>query len=136
VVVVDASVWIRVLVSQDVHHVIRRQWRRQWVDDGGTFVLPLLLLPEIAGAVTRRTGNATLGDQAVTTLRRNPVIRFVPLDEQLARLAARHAAAFPLKGSDAVYTALAERFGLPLVTWDHEQLTRAAGRIRVRQPAV
>jgi predicted nucleic acid-binding protein len=109
VVVVDASVWISVLIASDANHAASRAWMRQWVDDGKTFVLPLLILPEVAGGVARRTNLPDLGDAAVASI---------------------------LRGADAVYTALAERQALPLVTWDGEQLTRAAGRIRVLRPAV
>jgi predicted nucleic acid-binding protein len=116
-IVVDASVWISALILQDVNHHVSRRWRRAWLRDGGTFALPLLILPEVAGAVTRRTGQALLGDQAVATILVNPAVTLVPLDRQRATLAARHAASLRLKGSDAVYTALAEHLGLPLVTW-------------------
>jgi predicted nucleic acid-binding protein len=114
--IVDASVWISALLPQDVHHSVSRTWRRARIADGGTFTLPWLILPEVAGAVARRTGQALLGDQAVATI-----------------LAAQHAASFPLKGVD---TALAERLGLSLVTWDNEQVTRTGDRIRVLRPAI
>lgn len=135
-VVVDASVWISSLISQDVNHVVSRRWRRSWLADGGTFALPLLILAEVAGALTRRTGQARLGDRAVATILTNPAITLVAVDRQLATLAAQHASSFPLKGSDAVYTALAEQMGITLITWDNEQLTRAGGRIQVRQPTL
>ena len=77
-----------------------------------------------------------LGDQAVATILANPAVSLVSVDQPLASLAARHATSLALKGADAIYTALAEHMGLPLVTWDNEQLTRAAGRIQVRQPAI
>jgi predicted nucleic acid-binding protein len=135
-IVVDASVWISALISQDVNHHVSRRWRRAWLRDGGTFALPLLILPEVAGAVTRRTGQALLGDQSVATILVNPAVTLVPLDRQLAALAARHAASLRLKGSDAVYTALAEQLSIPLVTWNHEQLTRTGGRIQALQPTL
>jgi predicted nucleic acid-binding protein len=136
VVVVDASVWISVFVRQDAHHAISREWRLQWTNDGGSFVLPQLILPEVSGAVTRRIGRAVLGLRAAATLRDHPSISLVSLDEGLAEVTLEHAASFPLKGSDAVYTALADQLGIPLITWDNEQLTRAGGRIQVRQPTL
>ncbi|HEY7032216.1 MAG TPA: type II toxin-antitoxin system VapC family toxin [Thermomicrobiales bacterium] len=135
-IVVDASVWISALLSKDVNHGVSRAWRRAWIAAGGTFTLPLLILPEVAGAVARRTGQARLGDRAVATIVANPRVTLVSVDRQLARLAAEHASSSPLKGSDAVYTALAEQLSVPLVTWDNEQLTRVGGRVRVQQPAV
>jgi predicted nucleic acid-binding protein len=131
VVVVDASVWIIVLIATDVNHQISRTWLQQWVDDGKTNVLP-----EVAGAISRRTGIPALGDSAAASILGDPSIALVLLDRPLVSLAAQHAATFPLRGADAVYTALAERQGIPLVTWDSEQLTRAAGRIQVQQPSI
>jgi predicted nucleic acid-binding protein len=136
VVIVDASVWISVLIASDANHAVSRDWMWRWVDDGKTFVLPLLILPEVAGSVARRTQVPALGDAAAASILNDPSISLVAIDRPLAALAAEHATRFPLKGADAVYTALAEREGLPLVTWDGEQLARAAGRIEVRLPTV
>jgi predicted nucleic acid-binding protein len=44
------------------------------------------------------------------------------------------AAAYRLRGADAVYVALAEALHAPLVTWDQEQLTRLADLIPVFTP--
>jgi predicted nucleic acid-binding protein len=136
VVVVDASVWISVLVASDLNHAVSRRWMQQWVDDGNTFVLPLLILPEVAGGVSGRTGISALGDAAVASILTDPSITLVPVDHPVATLAADHAASLQLRGAGAVYTALAERRQLPLVTWDNEQLTRAGQRIQVQQPAI
>jgi predicted nucleic acid-binding protein len=48
--------------------------------------------------------------------------------------AARCALDLRLRGADAVYVAVAHSLQVPLITWDREQLTRAAGRIAVRTP--
>ncbi len=65
---------------------------------------------------------------------RLPVLHLVTLHRQLGISAAQLAADLHLRGADAVYVAIAEALSLPLVTWDREQLTRAAGRIAVRTP--
>jgi predicted nucleic acid-binding protein len=135
-VVVDASVWISSLLIRDVNHAVSRSWRRTWIAGGGTFTLPSVILPEIAGAIARRTGRPLLGERAVATILANPANSLVSVDQSLARLASQHAATLSLKGSDAVYTALAEQMGLLLFTWDGEQLNRAAGRIQVQRPAI
>ena len=58
------------------------------------------------------------------------------MDRELAQSAARHAADLPLKGADAIYVALAQYLGIPLVTWDKEHLNRAGALIDVRVPVV
>ncbi|HKG26024.1 MAG TPA: type II toxin-antitoxin system VapC family toxin [Thermomicrobiales bacterium] len=135
-VVVDASVWISVLIASDANHSTSRSWMLQWVDDGNTFVLPLLILPEVAGGIARKTNSQAFGDAAAVSILSDPTITLVPLDQPLMTLAAQHAAGLPLRGADAVYTALAEHQGLTLVTWDSEQLTRAAGHINVLRPTI
>jgi predicted nucleic acid-binding protein len=135
-VVADASVWISSLLSGDVNHVVSRQWIRRWTRAGGAIVVPTLFLAEVAGAMARQTGQTRLGLRAVTDILASPRIRLDALDRTLAEAAARHAASLPLKGADAVYVALAEQLGVPLVTWDREQLTRAASVIAVQTPAI
>ena len=62
------------------------------------------------------------------------VNHIMPIDRQLGQLAAQLAARLQLCGADAVYVALARQLGLPLVTWDNEQRTRAATIIPVQTP--
>ena len=51
--------------------------------------------------------------------------RLVPVEADLARRSARIARELKLRGADAVYVALARRLGIPLVTWDRDQLEQA-----------
>ena len=66
---------------------------------------------------------------------RFPHLVLVPLDETLADQAADAAAQHRLRGSDAVYAAVALRFGSTLVTLDREQRERVADVIPARLPA-
>jgi predicted nucleic acid-binding protein len=123
--VVDASVVVSHLVTHDVHHAASRAWLTGHVSEGGLVVAPALLLPEIAGAVARRTGAPRLARRAVEAVMRLPAFRLVPMDAVLARAAAELAGRLRLRGADAVYIATAATLGLPLVTWDAEQRERA-----------
>jgi predicted nucleic acid-binding protein len=76
------------------------------------------------------------GRRAVADIIGDPAFRIVPIDQALAEAAARHAADLFLRGADAVYVALAERLGVPLITWDNEQLARAAAVIDARVPII
>jgi len=64
-----------------------------------------------------------------------PGFTVVTLDDNLAREAAHVAAAHCLRGSDAVYVAVARRYAAALVTLDSEQAGRAGAVIPVRLPA-
>ena len=60
---------------------------------------------------------------------------WVAQDDVLAEQAVGVAAGHRLRGSDAVYTAVAMRFGSTLVTLDREQGKRVAEAVVCRSPA-
>jgi predicted nucleic acid-binding protein len=122
------------LVSHDVHHEASRRWLTRHIAEGGLVVAPALLLPEVAGAVARRTGTPRLARRAVEAVLRLPGLRLVPVDDPLALTAARVAGRLRVRGADAIYIAAAAGLRLPLVTWDVEQRDRAAGFVEVLTP--
>ena len=124
------------LRSPDANHAISRQWIADWIDAGENIIVPRLFLAEVGGAIPRTSTSPNLGRKAVADILSNPAIRLMPLEDALMDLASRRATDLLLRGSDAVYVALAERMGIPLVTWDHEQLARAARVIHVRVPTI
>jgi len=63
-VVVDASVWVSWLQSQDVNHHASHFWMGRYNTTQGKLVAPTILLVEVAAAVSRRTGQAALARQA------------------------------------------------------------------------
>ena len=132
--VVDASVWVSRFVAADSVHVPSRRWLEQRTDSGDLVAAPALVLAEVAGAVARRTGRSELGSQAMSLVQRLPNIRLVPLDIKLAQLSAKAAADLHIRGADAVYVAVAARLGIPLVTWDLEQLARGKATVDVLTP--
>lgn len=132
--VIDASVWVSRLMPQESNHAASVRWFDRHEAGGGTFVVPVLLLAEAAGAIARLTDDTALGNQAATDLLALATVAVVHLDQQLAMRAAELAAGLRLRGADAVYVAVAEYLSVPLVTWDREQLTRAASHITVRTP--
>ena len=133
--VVDASVVVSRLVPHDVHHAASRAWLARHVADGGLVIAPMLLLPEVAGAVARRTGAPRLARGAVEAVLRLPGLRLVPLDDGLARSAAGLAGRLRLRGADAIYIAVAATLHVPLVTWDVEQRERATRIVEVLAPS-
>ena len=132
--VVDASVVVSHLVPHDMHHAASRAWLTRHVSDGRLVIAPALLLPEIAGAIARRTGVPRLAERAVEAVLRLPGLRLVPVDDVLARSAAGLAGRLRLRGADAIYIATAATLRQPLVTWDVEQRERAARVIVVLAP--
>ena len=132
--VVDASVWVSRLAPQDIHHATSRRWLEAQAAGGDLLISPTLLLAQVAGALSRRTGQAELAHRAVQMLLRLKELRLVPLDSRLGRSAAQLAAEIGLRGADAVYVATAHHLDVPLVTLDREQQARAGRLIEVRSP--
>lgn len=132
--VVDASVWTSRFLPQDVYHQASVRWLRGELSAGEPLVGPIHLLAEVGGAVARRTGDPRAGRRAVAVLLRLPSVRLVPLDQSLGETSARLAADLRLCGADAEYVALASVLGVPMVTWDGEQIGRAAGVIAAHTP--
>jgi len=133
-IVLDASVWVSRLVPQDAQHAASRDWLERYLAGGGGLVAPVLLLAEAAGAISRRTGRADLGQQVAEGLLRLPGVRIVAVDRRLGLASAHLAAELGLRGADAVYAALAHALDIPLVTWDEEQRARAGGAVAVYTP--
>jgi predicted nucleic acid-binding protein len=93
-----------------------------------------MLIPETAGAMVRITQDKNLARTAVSNLYLFPFMRLVPVDHMLVDDAADLAITFRLKGADALYVAVARQLGVPLVTFDREQLTRPASIIATIRP--
>lgn len=133
-IVVDASVWVSRLVPQDVHHDVSRRWIDGFTARGGRVVAPVLLLPEIAGSISRRTGAPELAHHAAKQVQRIRRLRLVSIDRRLGQAATRIAADLGMRGADAAYVAVAEQLKIPLLTWDNDQAEKAKQLIDVRTP--
>ena len=131
----DASVFLNAFNPYEVGHEESRRLLARMQDEGVPIIVPTLLLPEVAAAVGRGRDDTDLARRFAAGLRKLPHLILVPLDEALALQAADVAAQYRLRGSDAVYAAVALRFGSTLVTLDQEQRDRAAAIVPSRLPA-
>jgi predicted nucleic acid-binding protein len=131
-VVVDASIWVARLVSQDEFHQAVKKWMGEKRAEGMQFISPTLLLVEVSGAIARRTGDPALGKRALTHLENLPGLRLVEMDHELVHAAALLAARLGLRGADSLYGATAQQLGLPLVTFDVDQRERAQGQVTIQ----
>lgn len=116
-IVLDASVWVSSLRSQDINHAVSLQWTTQWVQSGDAFAVPTLFLAEVGSAIARPSRDPALGRRAVADIVGDPAFQLVPVDEAMAIAAANHAADLFLRGADSIYVALAEQLGVPLISW-------------------
>ncbi len=129
-IVVDASIWVARLVSEDIFHGSIKAWMSARLEEEDQFLSPSLLLAEIGGAISRRTTPA-LALKAVELVQNLPGLQLVEMEDSLLREAAQLAAELGLRGADSTYAAVAARLNLPLITLDVDQRERARKRIKV-----
>jgi predicted nucleic acid-binding protein len=97
--------------------------------------VPTLLLPEVAATIARVRRDTRLAREFAAEVARLPNVLLVSLDPTLGTRAADVAAEYFLRGADAVYVAVALRFGSVLVTLDQQQRERAQDVVPAQSPA-
>lgn len=132
--VVDASVHIADMRPSELHHPAARAFMDTVRQSGMPIYGPIIVLAEIAGGLARGTGRADLARREIRLLQRLPNFVFVPVDEALGRLAAETAAAYQIRGCDALYVALAQQLDATLVTLDAEQGRRGLAVVTTQTP--
>ena len=133
-VTIDASVFVSAFSPAEAAHPQSKAFMQHVRTDAIPILVPALVLPEVASAIARGQGKPDLGIAFVEELAIFPNLMLVDVDESLAMLAVEVAARHRLRGSDAVYAAVALRFGTELVTLDGEQLARLDKVVPVREP--
>jgi predicted nucleic acid-binding protein len=101
---------------------------------GDPIIVPTLLLPEIASSVARASDDTTGALQYVSAIAGFSHLTLVALTSVTARQAAELAATHRLRGADAVYVAVARRYGTTLVSRDDEQRSRASAIVTCETP--
>ena len=128
-IVIDASVWVSRLVQKDVFHQAVKTWMEKQRSEGVIFLSPALLLPEVAGAISRRTCEPHLARNATASLMRLPGLRLVELDQSLVQEAARLAA--DLRVARRLFFMLRCNLFSTSLTLDEDQKIRANSVIAV-----
>ena len=131
---VDASVFLNAFNPYEIGHAESHRLLVALQTQAVPIIVPTLLLPEVAAAIGRGRNDAALAQSFCAALRRLSHLVWVSVDETLARQAADIAALHRLRGSDAVYAAVAVRFDATLVTLDREQRCRLADVVSAQYP--
>lgn len=132
--IVDASVWVSYFLPGDRFHATTVSWLEEMLNTGASLAAPTLVLPEVAGAIARRSHSVDLGMEAAQQILGWPTLALVPSDEKLMMLSTRVASGLSIRGADAIYIATAEMLAVPLITWDREQRSRGGLMVRTRSP--
>ena len=133
-VTIDASVFVNAFSPVEAGSDKSLEFIFSLKEQNIPMILPVLVLPEIAAALSRRQGSSDAALRLVAEIKSLPGITFIDVDESMANLAVDIAANHRLRGSDAVYAAVALRFGTELITLDKEQLDRLPKVLSVRTP--
>jgi predicted nucleic acid-binding protein len=132
--VIDASVYMALVNAHEREHASSWAWLEQARAADESVVAPVILLAEVAAALSRGMADPTLARRVVQQLARSEVIELIPITMAMAEQAAGIAAEHRIRGGDAVYVALAEQLSDTLVTLDRQQLERGAALVTVRAP--
>jgi len=132
VFVIDASVFVNAFNPYEEGHAESRRLLERLAQAAAW--APALVLPEIAGAVARGRNDDVQASEFAAAVARLPWLTLVSLDRRLATEAATVAAQQRLRGSDAVYAAVALRLGAILVSRDREQRQRVVPVARALEP--
>ena len=133
-VTIDASVFVNAFSPTEEGSDASFEFINNLKKQGVPIILPVLVLPEITAAVARKQNNTEFALKLGQEIKMFSNVIFVDLDGNLGDLASEIAAKYRLRGSDAVYAAVALRFGTELVTLDREQLERLPKALTVRAP--
>lgn len=101
---------------------------------GDPVIVPTLLLPEIASAVARASNDDAGALQYANATAALPHLTLVSLTPTTARQAAELAANHRVRGADAVYLAVARRYGATFVSRDEEQRSRGSAVVTCQTP--
>lgn len=85
IAVVDTSIWVMLFRKDEADHRQVRAWIDLKVSAGETVAAPLIVLPEVAAALTRGVNRPLLAQRAVDFLASGKLIELHAVDPPLAQ---------------------------------------------------
>ena len=133
--VIDASVWVSWFMPDDAHHALARQWIDGALERESEIFAPGILLPEVAGALSRITGDPEFATQMVARLVQTTNLRVIEHDARSYIAASELAADLRIRGSDAMYTLVAVERRAMLISLDSQQVERSRSVVTAARPS-
>jgi predicted nucleic acid-binding protein len=131
---VDASVFVNAFNPHESGHAASLAFLSAIHRQSDPVIVPALLLVEVAFAVARASDDTEGALAYAESIAALPHVSLITLTSPLARQGASLAATHRLRGADAVYVAVARRYGTVLVSRDREQRTRGASAVSCATP--
>jgi predicted nucleic acid-binding protein len=132
---IDANIFVRNADIRDPDHAACYALLEALQAQRIPMICPYILLPEVAGAVRRTWQDAVRGRLIAQFVGELPNLTLIAVDAALAQEAAELAADYALRGMDAIYVAVARRYGCMLVTLDDDPHRRVGAVVTVLTPA-
>lgn len=133
-VTVDASVFVNALSPDEDGSDESAEFISRLKHEGLVLIQPTLFIPEVVASIARKQDSTDIALEILQELKKFPNLTLIDLTDDFADLASEAAANHRLRGSDAVYAAVALRFGTEFITLDKEQLDRLPKVLPVRAP--
>lgn len=130
----DASVFVNAFNPHEAGHAASLEILSHIQRQGDPVIVPALLVTEVASAVARASDDTAGALNYVEALTALPHLTLIAVTPAVAREAADLAATHRLRGADAIYVAVALRYGTILVTRDGEQRARGAAVVTCQTP--
>jgi predicted nucleic acid-binding protein len=131
---IDASVLINSVIVNEEFHEYSKGLPAVIKEREIMVVVPEIVLPEIASAISRGTGDPYRAIAFTSKLRQLPNFIFSPIDSSLADLSSKLAAIYKLRGCDSTYVAVASLFNAKLVSLDKQRRKGALECIEALTP--
>jgi predicted nucleic acid-binding protein len=131
----DANIFVRDLDTREPQHAECHALLEELQAQALPIIVPVLVLAEVTGTVSRTRRDPIAGRLAADLLRKTGNLSLIPIDDSPAQEAAELAADYALRGADAVYVAVARRYNCTLVSLDREQREHARAIVTTRTPA-
>ena len=133
-VTIDASVFVNAISPDEDGSDESAEFISRLKQEGIVFIQPTLFIPEVVASIARKQDSTDIALEILHDFKKFPNLTLIRLDDDFADFASEVAANHRLRGSDAVYAAVALRFGTELITLDKEQLDRLPKVLSVHSP--
>lgn len=131
---IDASVFVNAFNPHEEGHAESLATLTAIQERGDPIIVPTLLLPEVAAAVARASDDSDGALAYASAMVGLAHLTLVTMTPTMARQAAELAAVHRLRGADAIYIAVARRYGTTLVSRDEEQRARGSAVVTCQTP--
>ena len=131
---IDASVFVNAFNPHERGHAESLRAITTIHERGDPIIVPALLIPEVASALARVSGASAAALEYARAIAALPHLSVIALTAVTAHHAAELAAMHRLRGADAVYVAVARRYGTTVVTRDEEQEARGSAVVACVPP--